>query len=263
MKLGGSVITFKERALAPNLESLDGLSQAMAEARRPLVVIHGGGSFGHHYAGLFGLDRHSRRASPEAVAKTRAAMLELNGHVVESLERHGLHAYTVPPCDFMAGRRFIASRGKLFTSLIESGLVPVTFGDVLPDGGSFYILSGDEIARLLAERLRPARVMFTVDVDGILRSRDDASSLIREMSPQEAGRLRFAANAQDVTGGMDLKLKEAVAIASLGIDVMFVNGFRPREAFKALIGAEFRGTLVRGVKRGSGRRGAGSPRGDR
>ena len=47
LKLGGSVITKKEKKLTPNLEAIKRLAKEIAGAKVfPLIIIHGGGSYG-------------------------------------------------------------------------------------------------------------------------------------------------------------------------------------------------------------------------
>jgi isopentenyl phosphate kinase len=53
----------------------------------------------------------------------------------------------------------------------------------------------------------------------------------------------------DVSGGMMLKLKEAIRIAESGMDVMFINGAKPERILKALKGESLTGTLIRGSRK--------------
>ena len=55
LKLGGSVITDKEKPLTPNLEAIERLATEISRAKvSSLILVHGGGSFGHPVA-----ERHS------------------------------------------------------------------------------------------------------------------------------------------------------------------------------------------------------------
>jgi isopentenyl phosphate kinase len=45
IKLGGSVITFKEKPLAANFEAIRRISYVLASIKTPIILIHGGGSF--------------------------------------------------------------------------------------------------------------------------------------------------------------------------------------------------------------------------
>jgi len=52
--------------------------------------------------------------------------------------------------------------------LLVAGFVPILHGDcVLDDVQGCAILSGDKIIEKLVEKLRPRRVVFLTDVDGI------------------------------------------------------------------------------------------------
>ena len=50
MKLGGSVITHKDRPLSPNFKVIKDLSHVLASVQMPVVLVHGGGSFGHYWS---------------------------------------------------------------------------------------------------------------------------------------------------------------------------------------------------------------------
>ena len=49
IKLGGSVITIKDRALTPNIQAIERLSHVLARLSESLIIVHGGGSFGHYW----------------------------------------------------------------------------------------------------------------------------------------------------------------------------------------------------------------------
>jgi len=49
----------------------------------------------------------------------------------------------------------------------------------------------------------------------------------------------------DVTGGMNRKIKEAVAISKNGINVFLVNGNKPNRIVDAIKKGKFEGTLFR------------------
>ncbi len=51
LKLGGSVITYKNRPMTPNLSAIERLAKEVADADvQRLVIVHGGGSCGHFLA---------------------------------------------------------------------------------------------------------------------------------------------------------------------------------------------------------------------
>ncbi|HVC27043.1 MAG TPA: isopentenyl phosphate kinase [Nitrososphaerales archaeon] len=249
VKLGGSVITDKRVAFSYREKVVRGLGRAMASCGLPVVVVHGGGSFGHTVAKGFGLS--SRRSSPshEGVAETRGAMLRLDSKVCASLSAAGLHPYPFSPftlLDGEGGPSFIAR-------LLQGGMTPVTFGDVVHDGKGFRILSGDTICVELAEMLGAPRCVMALDVAGVL---DERGAVIKDLSEDDRvgpSPARHGASGSDATGGIALKVREARRMASSGTEVSFVSGLRPAEFCKALKGVAFHGTTVKvphGVSRG-------------
>ncbi|MCP8315054.1 MAG: isopentenyl phosphate kinase family protein [archaeon] len=247
VKLGGSLITYKEKPLTINLEVIDSISNALSKSNIPLILVHGGGSFGHYFADKYGLTTKPSRASAEGVSKTKVSMLELNLKILSCLDKHGMKPYPLPPSNFV--ELPIKAKRKLFLSLIDHGLTPITYGDVLLRSEGFYVLSGDEIARMLSEVLRPLRVIFLLNVDGVFRDLSQPDSLIEELKPEDLTSIQLKSIDMDVTGGMMFKLKEAIRMAKNGVDVMFINGTKPERILKALKGELLMGTLIRGSKK--------------
>ncbi len=243
VKLGGSVITFKDKPLSANVEAIDRISRVLAGIS-PLIVVHGGGSFGHYWSVKY--DMHTKPAAydPHGVAIVHESMVALNQVIVNSMIKAGAIPYALAPPAFTSGHRPLPSKIKEIGAMAGAGITPVTFGDVVHMGGSKYsILSGDALMTILARALRPAKVIFATNVDGIYR--DMASKeLVAEMRPN--GRVEFSGVPADVTGGMQRKVREAFKIASLGMDVMMVNGLVPERIAEASRGRATVGTLVRG-----------------
>jgi isopentenyl phosphate kinase len=246
VKLGGSLITYKDKPLTINLQAIDVISNALSKSDNPLILVHGGGSFGHYFADRYGLTTKPSKVSAEGVSKIRESMLELNLKVLDCLNKHGINPYPLPPSNFV--ELSIKAKRKLFLSLIDYGLTPVTYGDVLMEPKGFYVLSGDEITRMLSEALRPARVIFLLSIDGIFKNLNQPNSLIKELKPEDLARIQFKNIGMDVTGGMALKLKEAIRIAKNGIEVMFINGTDKERICRALKGEFSIGTLIKGIK---------------
>jgi len=247
VKLGGSLITYKEKPLTLNLEAIDAISNALSKSEIPLVLVHGGGSFGHYFADKYGLSPKPSKASAEGVSKTKVSMIELNLRVLSCLDKHGINPYPLPPSNFV--ELSIKAKRKLLLSFIDYGLTPLTYGDVLLKSGGFYVLSGDEITRILSEALRPMRVIFLSKVDGIYMDLDKPDSIIEELKPEDLTKIQLKRIDMDVSGGMVLKLREAIRIAENGTDVMFINGAKPERILKALKGEPLTGTLIRGSRK--------------
>ncbi|MBM3897462.1 MAG: isopentenyl phosphate kinase family protein [Thaumarchaeota archaeon] len=245
LKIGGSVITEKGKPFTLRKEGIETVAGAIAEYSKPLVIVHGAGSFGHFIARKYGLSRNPSNAKPEEVSEIRASVLKLNSIVVETIQSKGVSVYWFQPYAFSRER----NREKLATlliKLIQKGISPLSFGDVIPTEDGFRIISGDEIVRDLAILLKPSRVVFAMDIDGIYRNFDEDKKPLQEISIKDIEELTFKPVKDDVTGGMEGKLGEAVRIAKAGIDVLFSNGLKKERLMKALKGKDPHGTLVRG-----------------
>jgi isopentenyl phosphate kinase len=254
VKLGGSIISDKSVDFSFREEEVIGLGRAIASSGERVVVVHGGGAFGHPMAKKYGLSSSKAKESAEGVAETRAAMFDLDLRVCDSLSIGGVRPYTFSPFPLLS---LAGARGRTWANrLLDSGLTPVTFGDVIYDRG-FRILSGDTIALELSRSLGAALCVFVMDVDGIL-GRDGKP--MRELNPRTLSKMKVGA-AADATGGIALKVKEALRMAESGTEVTFVSGFRDKEFAKALKRLSFHGTIVRVPsrdKKDSGREGKGS-----
>ena len=238
VKLGGSVITDKKVAFSYREAAVRGLGSAMASSKVPVVLVHGGGSFGHTEARRHGLSSSRSSPSPEGVSETREAMFNLDAKVCASLSAAGVHPYPFSP--FTLLDRDGGAGSSFLERLLRAGTTPVTFGDVVHDGKGFRVLSGDTICVELAEMLGAPRCVMALDVEGVL---DERGAVIGVLS--EEGEARISPARADATGGIALKIKEAMRMASSGTEVRFVSGLRPAEFSKALKGLKFHGTTVK------------------
>ena len=247
IKLGGSVVTFKDMPLAANAAAIDGISHVLAQLDVPTIIVHGGGSFGHYWSVKY--DMHTKPATYDAhgVSVVHESMVALNQIIVNSMIRAGLNPYGIPPSMFAIGHQPIAAKIKQVYTMTRSKVMPVTFGDAVHMGGAKYsILSGDVLMTILAKVLRPSRVVFATNVDGIYRDMD-SKELLPEIRVASKKSIAFSmASGADMTGGMQRKVTEAFKIASRGMDVLMVNGLVPERIAEAVEGRLKTGTLVKG-----------------
>ena len=262
IKLGGSIITDKGRPLSARRAVMDGIAGELRKIDEPVVLVHGGGSYGHYWSVRHGMHTRQDTYDVSGVATVKDSMVRLNAMVLESLLEGGLSPYCLPPAAFMSvrGRRPVPARIREVGAIAGSGLIPVTFGDAMWYGnGMTYILSGDRIMTHLARTLRPRLCIFALDEDGLYS--DMASRrVIREVAGAGARASPPGEGATDVTGGMARKVREALIISGTGSsDVCLVNGARPERIVRAARGGRFVGTVFRrrrsGAGDGAGRRG--------
>ena len=250
VKLGGSVVTFKDKPLTANIDAIDGISRVLAHLGVPVIIVHGGGSFGHYWSVKYSMHTKSANYDAHGVSMVHESMISLNQIVVNSMMRVGLNPYAMPPLAFMAGHKPIVAKIKQIYTMAKSKIMPVTFGDVMHTGGAKYsILSGDALMTILAKVLQPLRIIFTTNVDGIYK--DMASrELVSEIKVRGNRKSIefFKGSGNDVTGGMHRKVTEAFKIASHGMDVVMINGLMPERIMEAVEGTLKIGTVVKGRK---------------
>jgi isopentenyl phosphate kinase len=239
-KLGGSVITDKSKPFSYRSDVVSALSEEIASSDENVIVVHGGGSFGHAMAKQHGLTSESSESAASGVAQTRGAMYELNRMVCKTMMEFKLNPYPFSPFDAI-GRAGKAPLAQWLRGLLRQGLTPITFGDVVLSQAGFKILSGDTIVLELARALRPERCVFAVDVDGVYE--ENTRVILPELTPSKIRKLEVPVG-DDATGGMKLKLEVAAKVAALGSKVSFVSGYRRNEFSKALRGLDFYGTVV-------------------
>ncbi|ELZ07071.1 aspartate/glutamate/uridylate kinase [Halovivax asiaticus JCM 14624] len=220
LKLGGSVVTEKDRAETIDGAALDHTADAIADAISAgdiddLVVVHGGGSFGHHHASEFGVSTTDGSHDVDAVHAIHGAMTTLNQFVLRRLLDRDVPAVPVHP--FSAGHR--SERGELtfpagqIETLLSEGFVPVLHGDLVAHAGEgVTVVSGDELVVELAASLGADRVGLCSAVPGVL---DDADAVIDRIDEYEdVADVLGESEATDVSGGMAAKVRALLDLDS-------------------------------------------------
>jgi isopentenyl phosphate kinase len=246
IKLGGSVVTFKEKPLTANFEAINNITRVIATIKIPLIVVHGGGSFGHYWSVKY--DMHTKPYDYDAygISIVHESMMCLNQIIVNSMIKERINAYTVMPSNFTSSHRPIIRKIDELRDIAENGIIPVTFGDIIHINKRKYsILSGDVIMRILSQVLHPSKVIFTLNVDGIYKS-IKTKETIKEIKNSNRS-IELSTIEDDVTGGMRRKVTEAFKIARSGVDVLMVNGLNPERIINAISGSAFEGTTIKGV----------------
>ena len=268
VKLGGSLITRKDRpdTLRPGV--IDRLAREIAEAwpnlEGGLVLGHGSGSFGHTAAHDFGLlgdgaSGGARRGSSEDIARiahgashVQRKAAELHALVMAALREADLPAFSIAPSSAATASeaRILSLQAQSFALALSGSLLPVTYGDVVMDrerGAS--ILSTETVLAGLADALpnhgwAVERAIWLGETDGIY---DEEGVTVSRVSASIGERLRHSVGgsaATDVTGGMAHRLDTALALAGRGIRSWIGDGTREGVLTGALIGEEVGGTVV-------------------
>ena len=242
IKLGGSIITNKEKPLSARRKTIDNILNQINRIREPKILVHGGGSYGHYWSVKYDMHTKPAKYDMRGVSIVKNSMIDLNKIILDSAVKNRINAYCLPPTDFMNGNKAIKSKILTINDIAKSGLTPITFGDALWFGQKkSYILSGDVIMTTIAKVLKPRLSLFVLNVDGVY-SDLKTKKLIHDFKKETP---KIQNNTMDVTGGMTRKITEANKMARAGLKVFFVNGNKPKRITDAILGKKFEGTLFR------------------
>lgn len=255
IKLGGSVITFKDSNL-PKVRAhiLKRLASEIASLypKYNLILIHGAGSFGHPIAKKYRLTEGIiNKDSVLGFAKTALATTQLNSLVIKHLVTTKIPAVTLKPNDFITqtGGKLNPFDTKFIKKMLNQGLVPVLYGDVVLDTElGCSIVSGDAIAPYLTKDLKADKLIFLSDVDGIFET-DPKINPQAECIPKVTNKNLNAVlnsihqnNHNDVTGEMRGKIS-ALKKSAKGLSIIVTSGLIPGNLLAA-VGPNPPGTLL-------------------
>ena len=257
LKLGGSILTLKKSGRPViRKELVKRIAQEVSRSIRSfphlrLVLLHGAGSFGHPLAQQYGLlDKGLTRQKVRGAGETILSMRIL----ANRLSQIFLDA-EVPVVPIQSGtlarkegEGLVFHQLSVVEDILFSGGVPLVGGDVMfPGDRRVSVVSADRLAVFLSKHFVGSRLLFATDVGGVYEtfpptrgshpifslSRADFENLLSTFSDQ--------ARAQDVTGGMEGKLRCLLDLS--GRTTFVFNGKLPRIVSRALAG-EHVGTRI-------------------
>ncbi len=129
--------------------------------------------------------------------------------------------------------------------LLEKGYIPVISTVGSDAEGNAYNVNGDTAAANIAGALGAERLIMMTDIAGILRNREDPSSLISEISVSDAAGL-YASGV--ISGGMIPKVECCIEAINRGVkNVIIMDGRVPHSILMELLTDEGAGTMVSGI----------------
>ncbi|MHA1917495.1 MAG: isopentenyl phosphate kinase [Candidatus Ranarchaeia archaeon] len=259
IKLGGSVITDKSKPLTPNLENIERLvheiKKATAEVDINLIIVHGGGSFGHSLAKESKINQGFKESKQRiGFVKTHQAMIALNKLIVDSLCRNNLPAFSFSPGNmWMTDKgRLVDSEISLIKEAIRRGFTPVLFGDTLLDRSKgFAILSGDQIISYLSKILNPKAIIIGTDTDGLysadpkINPNSTFIPILTQENKQEVLEGLTGSNSVDVTGGMKNKVLELLDITNYTSKINIINANIDERLYLTILGKDVKKTVIK------------------
>ncbi|MEM3719029.1 MAG: isopentenyl phosphate kinase [Candidatus Bathyarchaeia archaeon] len=255
LKLGGSVLTDKTTELGVHMQTVSRLAEEILEANpQKLIIVHGGGSFGHPIAQKHCIKEGYKEESQKiGFAETHHVMTVLNGLLMDALIWRGIPAISISPSSCLITRN---GRIKCFEDapikrLLNMGFIPVLYGDaVLDEELGFTILSGDQLTAFLALLFDAEKIIVGVDVDGVFNADPKSARnarMFEHLTLEELKEVQKSAGGSggvDVTGGMSAKIEELIKAVEKGIPVLIVNAAKPKNIYKALKGERVKGTII-------------------
>ena len=128
--------------------------------------------------------------------------------------------------------------------LLEKGYIPVVSTIGCDKNGNAYNINGDTAAAYIAGALGAERLFMMTDVAGILRDKDDPSTLITEITIDEAEQL---SREGIISGGMIPKVDCCIEAIHHGVrNVIIMDGRVPHSILMELLTDEGAGTMVTG-----------------
>ncbi|MBQ1934548.1 MAG: acetylglutamate kinase, partial [Clostridia bacterium] len=127
-------------------------------------------------------------------------------------------------------------------ALLEKNYIPVISTVASDKQGTVYNINGDTAAAFVAGALGAERLLMMTDIAGILRDKDDPSSLIPELTVAEAQELREQGI---ISGGMIPKVECCIEALREGVkNVTILDGRIPHSILMELLTDEGAGTMV-------------------
>ena len=131
--------------------------------------------------------------------------------------------------------------------LLEKGYIPVVSTVGCDRQGNSFNINGDTAAAFIAGALKAERLIMMTDIAGILQDRDDPSTLIPDVTIDEAEELKAEGV---VSGGMVPKVDCCVQALKKGVEnVVIMDGRVPHSILMEILTDEGAGTMVMGERK--------------
>jgi isopentenyl phosphate kinase len=259
VKLGGSLITEKNRPMTPRLEVIQRLGDEIMAAMTAapglqLLIGHGSGSFGHAVANQFQTQSGGKGQDYwRGFSEVWGAARELNQIVIHALIGAGLPVIAFPPSAGVITQDTHIRSWDIspIQAALSHNLVPVVFGDVIFDtvlGGT--ILSTEAIFHHLAGAIHPNQILLAGQDKGVYQDPHHPEKIIDQITPQTITTVLPAlssSQAVDVTGGMLSKVKLMISLIREhpSLRVRIFSGLEQGNLYQALTAENLPiGTLI-------------------
>lgn len=269
VKIGGSCFSDKKMPRSLYLDVIDSICEQLQSITMPVVIVHGGGSYGHPVAKKYTIHEGWKDDVPDQAigfCMTHDAMVELNHAIVGRFLEYGLPAYPVQTSSVFVfrNREVTAKNLAPVDALLDQGFIPVMYGDsVIDESRGFGIMSGDSIVVEIANGLshNVSNIVYLMDVDGLYDKNpkiDATATLFTDvylrgehmLVPQGDALVNIEATidladgAIDVTGGILNKIRALRNIKRNDIAIALINGRVPSRLAALIAGDDVPRTQI-------------------
>ncbi|MBW6451189.1 MAG: isopentenyl phosphate kinase family protein [DPANN group archaeon] len=253
LKLGGSLITDKNKAYTVRMDVIKRIVKEIHNARKKgdfdLIVGHGAGSFAHQSASKY-KTQHGiiNNESYIGLAKVQDDAVKLNRILITELISAGENAISIQAssCAICNNSKILKWDTEPIKAMLDmKQILPVPYGDIgLDKSQGCCIISTEEILTYLAKQLGSNRIILAGKVDGVLDEKNNVIPLINKENILEIKHNITGSDAVDVTGGMLQKVEIMLDVAKEGIDSEIINGNKEGFIERALLGETNLGTRI-------------------
>lgn len=261
LKLGGSLITDKQTPLTARVAVIQRIANEIAEAKKEdpalkLIMGHGSGSFGHSVAKKYGtVDGVNSFFEWQGFCEVWFQARTLNQIVTEAFHKAGLPVLSIDISSHWIsdGHQAVEISLDFINLLLEKGIVPLVYGNVLTDdslGGTIF--STEEIFSELCKRFVPERILIAGIEDGIWEDFPKKTKLLQKITPVTIGlqeKVLQKSAETDVTGGMKSKVEVFLPLLKSlkKVKILIFNGVKEGNIKKVLLKTSIIGTWLENI----------------
>lgn len=240
IKLGGE--------LAANADALRSLAEdvsLLVHVGIRIVVVHGGGPQATEMSRRLGLVPtmvEGRRVTDEQTLDVAKMVFrgKINSEILSAFTMQGVRAVGLSGIDagIVSARRrdptemldeatgqrrlidfgfvgdVVSVDGRLLQLLMENGYVPVLASLAADEAGTILNINADTVASVIARQLQAGKLISLTSVPGVLRDKDDPTTLVPVLTVEQA---RALLSGGTVSGGMKPKIKAVVDAVEGGV----------------------------------------------
>ncbi len=271
VKLGGDVLS--DRHI---LDQVAGQVALLASLSIRLVVVHGGGPQASSLSRRLGREPEmigGRRVTDDEALDVVKMVYRglLNTDLVSALRHHGVQAVGLsgvdgelitahrrPPVRVVddGGSERMVDYGnvgdidradpRVLTTLLDARFVPVVSSLAGDAEGAVFNVNADTVAETLATALKAQKLIFLTGAAGVLRDRNDPSTLVAFADPDDLAEL---IQSGALAGGMRPKVEACIRAATGGVErTHIIDGRAPDALLLEVFTGAGCGTMIVGRK---------------